>query len=146
VKKEANPDKKFVIQVKGIPFQATANHVERLVVKKLKDAGVKDIPEPINSVLKVVVEKDKDGLSKGICYCSSVYRPAIIELIKLHKKTWIRFTMKTYLSGFAYDAELEEDYENEEDDTKVENWVNKNPDYELMVYRKKNKQERLQQK
>jgi hypothetical protein len=97
------------------------------------EANEKDIPDPLSKVIKIVIDKDKHGYNSGVGYCSTAYRPALIALIRLHKKVWIKGTLKTYLSGYVYD----DDFSEIEDDTKVERWALNNPDYELMIYRKK---------
>lgn len=49
--------------------------------------------------------------------------------------------MKTFLSGFCYDNLEDYDQEEEVEDQKIEKWALKNPDYELMQYRKKGKKQ-----
>jgi hypothetical protein len=65
--------------------------------------------------MKIVIDKDKFGHSLGVGFCTTAYRPALIELIKLHKKTWVRSKLRTFLSGFCYDDDIE-NYGGEEQD------------------------------
>ncbi len=79
-------EKKFCVMIKGLPSIVDEKVLERILIKKIKEAGETDIPKEISTLLKIVIDKDKHGRSLGVGYCSTSYRPALIELVKLHKK------------------------------------------------------------
>ena len=74
IDKEANPEKKFQIKIEGLPLKIKKIHIEKLIVKLLKDEDSISFPLPqakeegdlekqTNS--KIILEKDKKGRPIG---------------------------------------------------------------------------------
>lgn len=127
-----------MVKIENLPHQARKDHIARLVGKRLKESG-QAVPADLETASKIIVDME-GGESTGIAWFSTDNKSVLIELLKLHKKVWIKNMLKTFLMGFTYDDTTEHD--DHEQYTEIDKWCRENPDYELMIYRRKRRLER----
>ncbi len=131
------------MRIENIPFKVKKIHLEKLLMNRLKQAG---LPAPTiakegdleaQTGSKIAIEYDIKGNSMRRAWFQGTNRDHIKQLLHLHNKVWMEHELRTYLMGFTYDDEYLE--AGADDDFKVEKWAQKNPDYvnEFILTRKK---------
>jgi len=68
---------------------------------------------------QLTLERDDRGRSMGIAWIKSNCQSSIVGLLRLQKKRYADYELRSYLMGFTYENENEleghEDYDDEED-------------------------------